>query len=93
MNQPAEVRTTSENGIKGHGCINVPGAWYDLNVRLEAALAVLYWFNESLPMLDGMTECQQEHINRAGGLAFAAETLLQQCKRDNELVEKQLKGE
>lgn len=80
-------------GVKGHGVQNVPGAWYDLAARLDAACAVLYWFNETLPVsLAGMQDYQQESINRAGSLAVAAENLLALCKRDIELLEQQLKS-
>jgi hypothetical protein len=78
------------SGVKGHGVQNVPGAWYDLASRLDAARAVLYWFNESLPTLDGMTDDQREHINRACGLAVAAENVLNLAQADVNELERQL---
>lgn len=77
-------------GVKGHGIQNVPGAWFDLSSRLDAARAVLYWFNESLPSLEGMTDGQKEHINRASGLAVAAENMLDLAQKDVEELEQQL---
>lgn len=77
-------------GVKGHGIQNVPGAWYDLGTHLDSACAVLYWLNESLPSLEGLSDNQREHLNRASALAVAAEQMLDLAKKDVDDLERQL---
>lgn len=69
-----------------------PSAWYELSARLDATLAVAYWFNETLPMQHGMSANQIEMLNRAASLSAAVYDLLELCQQDASRIETQLKG-
>lgn len=79
-------------GVKGHGIVNVPGAWYDLSARLDAARAVVYVINETILPLHGMTDEQRDSMNRTYGLAAATLEILNLCYQDIERLEADLKS-
>jgi len=66
---------------------NVPSAWYDLNIRILSACAVLDVAIDHLPMAQGIMEAE---CNTNSGLVSAAKDLLSLCKQDVALLERQL---
>lgn len=82
------MNTASNQGIKGHGIANVPGAWYDLGGHIDSARAVLSCAQDSLPgKLEGV---EYERINHVANLMEGALELLKLAQRDSEELERQL---
>ncbi len=68
--------------------IHLPGAWYDLSVRIDAARSVASCAMESLPY--GLQGLDYVRINETGNLIAALTDLLDLCAEDVNLTEQQL---
>lgn len=68
----------------------LPGAWYDLSVRVGEARAVADCALESLPC--GLNDYLSEKINTTSHLIGAVQDILRLMAADVELIEHQLKA-
>ena len=77
-------------GVKGHGVINVPGAWYDIGTHIESARSVISAAQDYLPgSLNGVDAIR---INHVANLIEAANELLKLAEQDRDELERQLKS-
>ncbi len=67
----------------------LPGAWYDLSVRIGEAQAVASCALESLPT--GLKGSAYMRVNHSGNLIAAVQDILALMQADADLLEKQLK--
>lgn len=75
--------------LKAVNSHNIPGAWYDLTVRIEEARAVASCALESLPC--GLRGTEYDRINSTGHLIAATADILALMAADAELLATQLK--
>lgn len=66
----------------------LPGAWYDLSVRISAAQSVTSCAQESLPV--GLQGLDYQRMCHVGNLIAALEDLLKLMHADVNLIEQQL---
>lgn len=67
----------------------MPGAWYDLTARIDAAQSVSTCALESLP--NGLQGIDCARVNHTGNLIAATQDLLALMAADAEMIAKQMK--
>ena len=84
------MSTANNQGIKGYGIANVPGAWYDIGCHIESARSVISAAQDYLP--GNLTGVDHSRINHVSNLIEAANELLKLAEQDRNELEQQLKA-